>query len=58
MAQIEEKVKGQANRQEMSEFVNLMQQVEALPEEQQAKVTYFAQGVLAATMNSKKEKQR
>lgn len=55
MAAVEEKVIGQANEQGLSEFVELMQQVEELPEEQRVKVTYFTQGVLAAAATNKKE---
>ena len=55
MAAVEEKVIGQANEQGLSEFVELMQQVEELPEEQRVKVTYFTQGVLAAAAKNKKE---
>lgn len=52
MAAVEERVRGQAEEQGLNNFVELMQQVEELPEEQRVKVTYFTQGVLAAATNS------
>lgn len=38
-----------AEKKGLADFVKLMQNVAALPKEQQEKVTYFAQGVIAAS---------
>jgi hypothetical protein len=41
------------NKQELTEFAELMHDVAELPADQREKVTYFAQGVIAASASRK-----
>jgi hypothetical protein len=41
------------NQQELTEFAELMHDVAELPADQREKVTYFAQGVIAASASRK-----
>ena len=45
----ESTVKENTTQQGLMEFAELIQDVAELPKEQQEKVTYFAQGVIAAS---------
>lgn len=49
----EKTLKENTEQQGLTEFAALMHDVAELPEEQREKVTYFAQGVIAASASRK-----
>ena len=54
MTEISTRANGTEESKELKEFAQLMQEVAELPDEQREKVTYFAQGVMAAANTPRK----
>ncbi len=54
----EEEQEEREKQQDLIQFIKLMQEVAKLPEAQREKVACFAQGVIAATVSRKRERQQ